>query len=136
MSRETPEARAARILAELRAATVEAAGVLKDLQAAARKARGQVDEYLHSEVENTLNGYVRQVEEHGLRVLKLASAEVNRVSQNAVNRATETIEAATGIQMLADAVAKEIARHTVYVDGEPQIIYGYGTDPDKIELKD
>lgn len=136
MSKESPEARAERILAELRAATAEAAGVLKDLNTARTAARKQVDEYLHAEVEKALNGYVAQVEEHGLRIVKLASAEVNRVSKNAVDRATETINAAITIEVLAEAVAREVARHTQYVNGEPQIIYGYGTDPDSLELKD
>lgn len=58
MSRqESPEARAERILAELRAATSEAAGVLKDLVKAIASARGQVEEYLHAEVEQALHEY-------------------------------------------------------------------------------
>lgn len=56
MSRaESPEARAERILAELRAATSEAAGVLKDLTAVIKSARAMVDEYLHDECERALN---------------------------------------------------------------------------------
>lgn len=55
MSRhESPEARAERILIELRAATSEAAGVLKDLTKVIASARGRVEEYLHDEVERAL----------------------------------------------------------------------------------
>lgn len=58
MSRqESPEARAERILAELREATREAAGVLKDLAAAQKSAREQIDDYLHDEVERVLAKY-------------------------------------------------------------------------------
>lgn len=60
MSRETPEQRAERILAELRAATTEAAGVLKDLQHAIKSARATVEQYTHDEVQKSLDGYTAQ----------------------------------------------------------------------------
>lgn len=63
MTRETPEERSERILAELREATREAAGVLKDLQAAAKEARAQADDYLGKGVQDALNFYKAQVEE-------------------------------------------------------------------------
>lgn len=52
---ESPLDRAERIGAELRAATQEAAGMLKDLRAAMKEARAQVDEYLHTEVQAALD---------------------------------------------------------------------------------
>lgn len=61
MSRpESPEARSERILAELRDATREAAGVLKDLKAAQAEARKQVDEYARGEVERVLARYTTE----------------------------------------------------------------------------
>lgn len=54
MSRESPEARAERILAELRETVREAAGVLKDMQHTIGSARARIEEYLHDEVERTL----------------------------------------------------------------------------------
>lgn len=63
MSRaESPEARAERIIGELRAATADAAGVVKDLERVAKLARAQIDEYLPREVERIVNTYVAQVQ--------------------------------------------------------------------------
>lgn len=63
MTRESPEERSERIRDELREATREAAGVLKDLQAAAKEARAQADDYLGKGVQDALNFYKAQVEE-------------------------------------------------------------------------
>lgn len=63
MSRETPEQRAERILADLRAATAEAAGVTKDLTRVIASARATIEQYLHSEVQSALDGYTRQWQE-------------------------------------------------------------------------
>lgn len=60
MAKETPEERAERILAELREATAEAAGVAKDLRAAAKAAREQIDNYLGTEVNNAHKLYTQQ----------------------------------------------------------------------------
>lgn len=61
MSRqESPTERAERILAELRAATAEAAGVLKDLAAAQKSAREQIDHYLGDEVQKAHKHYTAQ----------------------------------------------------------------------------
>lgn len=54
---EDPIARAERITAELRAATSEAAGAVKDLRVAMREAREQVEGYLHDVVQADLDGY-------------------------------------------------------------------------------
>lgn len=106
MSRpESPEARAERITAELREATREAAGVMKDLQAVIRSARAEVEEYLHTEVvraleENTASMMrtVRQVtgdhETHVIeRVTQFAALIENNFSRDAlVREATGYIE--------------------------------------------
>lgn len=63
MSRETPEARAERLLAELRELLPEAAGLVKDLRAAMKEARAQADDYLGKGVQDALNFYKAQVEE-------------------------------------------------------------------------
>lgn len=76
MSRETPEARAERILAELRAATAEAAGVLKDLQHTIKGARAQVEEYLHDECERALIENTRSVVNTAKRVCAEHEAHV------------------------------------------------------------
>ncbi|HEX3513854.1 MAG TPA: hypothetical protein VHT26_07635 [Trebonia sp.] len=57
MTKESPEARAERILTELRAATAEAAGVLKDLTKAVKSAHAEVEEYLADEVQSALSEY-------------------------------------------------------------------------------
>lgn len=107
MSRpESPEARAARILAELRDATREAAGVLKDLQKVYASARGQVEEYLHAEVESALQEYEKDListvraitgrheEKVKQRVIDFAALIENNFSREAlIQEAANRIEA-------------------------------------------
>jgi hypothetical protein len=125
--RESPEERAERILAELRAATSEAAGVLKDLQAAARTARAQIDEYLPREVERVVNAYIEQVQQQLDAWHAAMIADVQASMDRAAARADRAIDAAVGIEMLAMVVVREVAAHKRFVDGEPVIVYG---DPD------
>lgn len=102
MSRaESPEARAERILTELRDATREAAGMLKDLKAAAESARRQVDEYLGDECQRALDenqanliGEVRRVTaEHEAkvieRVIQFAALIENNFSREALIQEAE-----------------------------------------------
>jgi len=61
--RESAEARAERIAAELRAATAEAAGTLKDLVAVIASARKSVDEYAAREIERVMNLHLVKCQE-------------------------------------------------------------------------
>lgn len=63
MTREDPQARAERITAELRAATAEAAGVLKDLTAVIKSAIDMVDKYAAHEVSRVMNAHLRRAQE-------------------------------------------------------------------------
>lgn len=63
MTREDPAERAERITRELREATAEAAGVLKDLQAVIRSARAQVDEYAAKEVSDVMNAHLQRTQQ-------------------------------------------------------------------------
>jgi hypothetical protein len=56
---ETSAERGERIVAELREATAEAAGVLKDLTATLGKARAMIDQYAATQVETVMNGYLK-----------------------------------------------------------------------------
>lgn len=107
MSRaESPEARAARILAELREATSEAAGMLKDLTKVIASAHNEVEEYLHNEVEHALADYHRTLvaktqqltSEHEAkviqRVIEFAALIENNFSREAlIQEAANRIEA-------------------------------------------
>lgn len=77
MSRpESPEARAERILAELREQTREAAGVLKDMQKTIAQARATVEDYLHDECERALIENTRSVVDAARRVCAEHEAKV------------------------------------------------------------
>lgn len=62
MKNESPTERAERVTAELREATREAAGLIKDLQAVMKAGRAQIDEYLPREIERIVNAYVTNVQ--------------------------------------------------------------------------
>ncbi len=111
MSRESPEARAERILAELREATREAAGVLKDLAAAQKSAREQVDDYLGKGVQDALNFYKSEVEKVGQHYADCARKDMaehlvgfTAVVQNEISRTAIFKEA-------VDSIIKELQRH-------------------------
>jgi hypothetical protein len=93
VTRESPDQRAERILAELRAATSEAAGVLKDLRAAQKSAREQVDDYLGKGVQDALNFYKAEVERVGQHYMDLYKKDLTEhltgwtaVVQNEISR--------------------------------------------------
>lgn len=130
---EDPLTRAERIAAELRAATAEAAGILKDLRSEAKRARSQVDEYLHDQVQAAMNHYAEAVQAGCEQFNRDAHADLQRHMDQAVARAGAAIDAAVGIEQLATAVAREVAAHTVFVDGGPTIVYGPpGSRPGRI----
>lgn len=63
MSRqESAEERAQRITAELRTATSQAAGVLRDLERVIKNARHLVDEYAANEVSRVMNHHLAQMQ--------------------------------------------------------------------------
>ena len=64
MTREDPLERAQRITRELRAATAEAAGVLKDLRATLRGAHEMVDAYAASEVSAVMNTHLQTCQDN------------------------------------------------------------------------
>jgi hypothetical protein len=80
-AKETPEARQERILAELRAATAEAAGVLKDLQRTIESARERVDEYAVPQIDalahQTANEMTADIRQLGERLTAKMQAAVN-----------------------------------------------------------
>ena len=108
MSRaESGDERAERIAAELREATREAAGVLKDLRAAVKTARGEVEQYLHDECQRALNqntanmlDTVRQITgDHEARVIRRV-IEYAALIENNFSRETLIQEAANRIEKL------------------------------------
>jgi ElaB/YqjD/DUF883 family membrane-anchored ribosome-binding protein len=124
MSRETPEQRAERILAELRAAASEAAGVLKDLQAAAKDARRQVDEYASKNMTQSLNDLLEQLNAGGRKFIVDHLAHLDEQAERVARQAETTIKNAGTIDALVRATAEAIAERTIFVDGEPMISYG------------
>jgi len=62
VTRENPLERAERITRELRAATAEAAGVLKDLQHTIASARGKIDEYAATELQKVCDAHFDRVQ--------------------------------------------------------------------------
>lgn len=73
--------RAERIAGELRAATAEAAGVLKDLTAAIRRARAQVDEYAAHEVERVMKLHLDTCQAAVDQWYKDMVANVNQINE-------------------------------------------------------
>lgn len=121
---ESPEARAERITAELRAATAEAAGVLKDLTRVMRGAREQVDDYLHDEVQKACNSYLQQLQDGAGQFIRDHLAHLDEAAAKAARQAQTTITNAQNIKELVDATAQKIAERTIFIDGEPHIAYG------------
>lgn len=105
MSRESPEARAERILAELREATREAAGVLKDLARAQAEAHRQVEDYAHDEVERALAKYTTRWQ-----------AEADRFHAEMKADIAEHITGYTAV------VKNEISRTAIFKEAVTQIL--------------
>lgn len=83
MTKETTDQRGERIAAELRAATREAAGVLKDMQSTLAKARDLVDRYAATRIEEVMNGYLKQCQAAVDGWNTDMQADVNRLQQKA-----------------------------------------------------
>lgn len=129
--REEPTERAERLLAELRTATAEAAGVVKDLRKAMKEAREQIDEYYSAKVKASLDEHTAMWTDEIDQWWSDAKTDVKRITAAAVARSNEIIYAAATIEQLCQAVATEVAAHTVYTEEGPVIHYDVdhrGTD--------
>lgn len=124
MSRtEDPAARAERILGELREATTEAAGVLKDLRAAMKQARDQVDGYYSERVKVDLDRHTQSWQAEIDQWWREAKADLQRIVSNAIAKAEPVIINASRLEALCKAVAEEVAAHTVYTEHGPHVDY-------------
>lgn len=131
---EDPIDRAERVTRELREATREAAGVLKDLQAATRTARTQVDEYYEDKVRTTLDAHTRDWDAQLIERLKNMTRSVNETAAGVRDRAEAAITNATTVEGAAQHLATLIAaRMREYPDGH-RISYGELVNPDRLEL--
>lgn len=92
MTKESAEARAERITRELRAATVEAAGVLKDLTTALAGARKMADQYAAHQVETVMNGYLKLCQSAVDQWNADMQADVARLQEMAAKRTQEIID--------------------------------------------
>lgn len=101
---ESPEERAERITAELRAATSEAAGLLKDLKAVQRAARAQVDEYAHHEVARALN---ESAEQWGTELTAYLESMRDTVTRH-VTQWTAVVQNEVSKQKIIDAAAARV----------------------------
>lgn len=129
MKPEDPLARAERITAELRAATSEAAGMLKDLEHAAKQARAQVDEYLNGQMAGTIAAAHREMRARAQRYLLDMLGRIEGRALESIALAEEAIATANTLEVLTSRVSEEICRHTVYIDGEPRIAFGVTISP-------
>lgn len=123
-------ARAERILAELRAATTEAAGVLKDLERGMKQAREQVDGYYSTRVKTSLDEHTEQWQMWVDQFWSDANADLGRTVGDAVTRANKIIYTAATLEQLCKAVAEEVSAHTIYDEDGPRIDYTIDHRPD------
>jgi len=127
---EDPLARAERITAEMRAATSEAAGVLKDLRAAMKQAREQVDGYLVEQMADTIAAVHREMRARAQRYLLDMLGKIEGRAFEAIALAEETIATANTLDVLVDRTTAELCKHTIYVDGYPVVKFGTTISPD------
>jgi len=127
---EDPISRAQRITAELREATTDAAGVLKDLRAASKAGRAQVDNYLVDQMAEAIAGVHREMRARAQRYLLDMLGRIEVRALEAIASAEETIAVANTIDVLVSRVAEELCRHTIYVDGQPVVKFGMTISPD------
>lgn len=118
-----PAERAERLLTELREATAEAAGVVKDLRRAMKEAREQVDGYYSAKVKASLDEHTATWTEEIDQWWSDAKTDVKKITAAAVKKSNEIIYHAATIEQLCQAVATEVAAHTVYTDEGPVIHY-------------
>lgn len=130
MKSEDPLARAERITAELRAATAEAAGVLKDLERGMKAARVQVGEYLAGQMADTIAAAHRDMRARASRYLMDMLNQIQGRALEAIASAEEAIAVANTLDVLVSTVSAEICKHTVYIDGQPRVMFGVTIGPD------
>lgn len=127
-----PIERGGRLLAELREATSEAAGLVGDLRRAMREARAQVDEYLHTEVQKSLDQTTELWQTLALDRAREIVTDINRTAETARSLAEAAIDRATGIQVMAARLADLIAERVVRTPYGGVINYGQLSDPDRL----
>lgn len=118
-----PAERAERLLAELRTATAEAAGVVKDLRRAMKEARELVDGYYSAKVKAALDAHTASWQGDIEQFWRDAKEDLQRIVDYARQKAEPAILAATTLDQLCLAVAKEVAAHTVYTEDGPYVDY-------------
>lgn len=123
MKSTDPTERAERITAELREATREAAGVLKDLRTAMREARIQVDGYLATEVQKASDHYMTQWQAGCDQFYEDFRQDV----ADKINQAQHDTHAMLGsigaIDVLIKATAAALASLTILENGVPKVDY-------------
>lgn len=110
MTRESPEDRAVRIAAELREATREAAGVLKDLLAGAKQAREQADDYLGTGVQTAFDHYKNEVETVGQHYLDEAKKDIAKMLTGWAAVVSNELSRERLINAAATRIMKEMER--------------------------
>ena len=128
-----PLERAERILADLRTATREAAGVLKDLRRAMREAHEQVEGYYVTRVKADLDAHTRTWQAGVDQWWADAKADLTRTVDDAIAKAEPIIINASRLEMLCEAVAREVAAHTVYTEDGPHVDYSVENRPPGFE---
>jgi hypothetical protein len=131
---EDPLARAQRITAELRAATTDAAGMLKDLQKATKAAREQVEDYYAVKVKGALDAHTERWDRELVERFRVMTEDVNRAAMRSRDKAEAAIDTAVAIQEAAEALAVLIAEHTRRTPAGTHIHYGDLINPHSIDL--
>lgn len=109
MTRESPEARAERILGELRAATAEAAGVVKDLERVIRLARERVDEYAIPQIDAKVNETAADIRRDYLALAQSWQEKINVVFETYDARIATYVEREPLITAAVNQVYTELA---------------------------
>lgn len=109
MTREDPAVRAERITRELRAATSEAAGVLKDLTAAIASARTTVDEYTYRQVAAAMDKGVKLVRDAATE----EATRINVILREQLQEGCKRAEAHIVKDYRLSAVIQEVAQHVI-----------------------
>jgi hypothetical protein len=120
---EDPVARAERVTAELREASREAAGVLKDLRVLMKSAREQVDGYYSANVKAALDEHTQTWTADVDQWWSDAKADLQRMVDLAIKQAGPVIVNASRLEALCQAIAEEVAAHTVYTEDGPYVDY-------------
>lgn len=110
MSRqESPEARAERILGELRDATREAAGVAKDLERVIKSARERVDEYAIPEIDAKVNQTAADIRRDYLELAESWQAKLVKVFEEYDRRVSVYVEREPLVHAAVNQIYTELA---------------------------